>query len=182
MSTPETTYQDTESKEDSLDLTLRTINETLAGSQAFRRIEDRLFVVKQGSAYVMICVQPLSDEGRVLVRLAAQVVTGIGMTGDLAKRLLRVNAQLRFGAFGYHDEGGAVTLSHALLGGEAFSPDTLLTTLEEMARIADEFDDKLVAEGGGARMSDLLQEETIARLRRAEELTQEGFAAWDEQD
>lgn len=164
-----------------IDMTIRTINEALAGNPAFRRIEERLFVVKQGSAYVMICAQPFG-EGEALVRLAAQVVTGISMNGEVATRLLRVNASLRFGAFGYHEEGGAVTLSHAMLGGEALVPEALLTALEDLARTADDFDDKLVALCGGARMADLLQEETIARLRRAEELTQEGIAAWDEQE
>ena len=174
-------HDDGATQEGAVDVTLQTINEALAGSPAFRRIEDRLFVVKQGSAYVMICVQPFDGE-RALVRLAAQVVTGIEMNHELATRLLRVNARLRFGAFGFHEEGGAVTLNHALLGGEALAPEALLAALEEMARLADEFDDKLVAIGGGARMVDLLQEETIARLRRAEELTQEGIASWDEQD
>lgn len=181
MTTPDTSNEQDQTGDDAVGMTIRTINETLAGNPAFRRIEERLFVVKQGSAYVMICAQPFG-EGRALVRLAAQVVTGISMNGEVATRLLRVNASLRFGSFGYHEEGGAVTLSHAMLGGEALAPEALLTALEELARVADEFDDKLVAICGGARMVDLLQEETIARLRRAEEWTQEGIDAWDEQD
>jgi hypothetical protein len=146
-----------------------------------RRIGERLFVVKQGSAYVLVTVQPLGP-GQALVRLAAQVVTGITMTGALAERLLRVNARLRFGAFGYRAEGGAVILSHAMLGGAALTPEALLAALEDLARLADEFDDRLVAVGGGARMADLLQDEAITRLRRGEETTQEGTAAWDDDE
>jgi len=160
---------------------LQLINNALEGYASFRRIDERLFMVKQGSAYVMIMVQP-PELDRVLVRLAAQVVTGISMTGDLALHLLRVNARLRFGAFGYQEKGGVVTLSHAILGGYAFSPDALLAALEDLSLLADEFDDKLVAVGGGARMHDVIQEEAISSARQTAEFTREGVAAWDEQE
>lgn len=180
MSTDDTTRRD----DDAVELTLRTITETLGGidrGSAVRRIGERLFVVKQGSAYVLLNVQALGP-GQALVRLAAQVVTGFTMTGALAERLLRVNARLRFGAFGYRPEGGAVILSHAMLGGEALTPEALLAALEDLARLADEFDDRLVAVGGGARMADLLQDEAVMRLRQAEETTREGTAAWDDDE
>jgi hypothetical protein len=161
---------------DALEATLRTIREALGGNPAFKRVDERLFVVKQGSAYVMICAQPFGD-GAAIVRLAAQVVTGIDMTGELATRLLKLNARLRFGTFGYLEEGGAVTLSHTMLGGESLAPEALLAVLEHLARLADELDDKLVALGGGDRMVDLLQEDTVARLKK---LTLNEGEAWDE--
>lgn len=142
--------------------TVRVITEALSSSAAFRQIDERLFVVKQGSAYVMITVQPLGRR-RALVRLAAQVVAGVTMTGELARALLRYNARLRFGAFGYSEAGRVVTLSHAILGGEGLGPDSLLAALEDLALLADEVDDKLVAAGGGSRMEDLLADELEAQ-------------------
>lgn len=127
----------------------------------------------------MITVQPLGDD-RALVRLAAQIVTGITMSGDLAKRLLRVNSKLRFGAFGYQEEGRVVTLSHSLLGGGHMTEEALLAALEDLVLLADEFDDKLVSAGGGSRMEDLLQEEAVEHLRDTQE-QMESTALWDDE-
>ncbi len=162
--------------------TLALITDTLSHSSAFQQIDERLFVIKQGSAYVMVTVQPYGDTD-ALVRLAAQVVTGIEMSGEIATRLLRLNTRLRFGTFGYQDEGSVVTLSHAILGGETLTGKALLAALEDLALLADDYDDKLVAAGGGARMEDLLNEEEIAQLQRdSQRITEEGPIGWDEQE
>lgn len=150
--------------EKAVEASIRTIERTLGGSRAFRKVEERLYVVKQGSAYVMIVVLPAKG-GRAIVRLAAQVVTGIDMTGTLALKLLKLNSRLRFGAFGYQEEGQVVTLSHSVLGGETLDSEEILAALEDIAVLADELDDKLVAAGGGARMQDLIRDEAAARLR-----------------
>jgi len=143
---------------------IRKVEETLGNSKAFRKVDERLYVVRQGSAYVMIVVLPAKG-GRAIVRLAAQVVTGIEMEGELALKLLRLNSRLRFGAFGYQEEGQVVTLCHSVLGGETLDAEEILAALEDIAVLADEFDDKLVAAGGGARMQDLLHDEAAARLQ-----------------
>lgn len=143
---------------------IRKIEEVLGESRAFRKVDERLYVVRQGSAYVMLVVLPAKG-GRAIVRLAAQVVTGIDMTGSLALKLLKLNSRLRFGAFGYQEEGKVVTLSHSVLGGDTLDEDEILAALEDIAVLADEFDDKLVAAGGGARMQDLLHDEAAARLQ-----------------
>lgn len=146
-----------------IEATARLIEQTLGGSKAFRKIDDRLYVVKQGSAYVMLVVLPVKS-GRAIVRLAAQLVTGIEMSGGLALKLLRLNSRLRFGAFGYQEEGRVVTLCHTVLGGETLDPEEILAALEDIALLADEFDDKLVALGGGARMEDLIHDEAATRI------------------
>jgi hypothetical protein len=147
-----------------IEASIRTIEATLGKSRAFRKVEERLYVVKQGSAFVMIVVLPAKG-GRAIVRLAAQVVTGIEMTGALALKLLKLNSRLRFGAFGYQEEGRVVTLSHSVLGGKTLDAAEILAALEDIALLADEFDDKLVVAGGGARMQDLLHDEAATRLR-----------------
>ena len=152
---------ETERNREEIARSLRIVEDTLS-NRTHRRIDERLFVVRQGSAYVMIAVQPFGTE-RAIVRLAAQLVSGIDMTGDLARRLLKINARLRFGAFGYQEQGKVVTLSHSILGGETLDYEELQTTLEDLALLADEFDDRLVVAGGGCRMSDLLQEDMFTR-------------------
>ena len=94
-----------------------SVEETLAGSPAFARVEPRFYVLRQGTAYVYIHVLPWEPD-RALVRLVAQLARGVEMTPDLAIKLLRLNARLRFGAFGYVKEGSCVVFGHTLLGGE----------------------------------------------------------------
>src|SRR3954454_16382582 len=103
-------------------VTVARLEETLAGSPAFTRVEPRFYVVRQGTAYVFIHVLPWEPE-RALVRLVAQLAHGVDMTPDLAIRLLKLNARLRFGAFGFVPQGSCVVFGHTLLGGETLDAD-----------------------------------------------------------
>jgi hypothetical protein len=143
------------SKENAVRVTVARIEETLAGSPAFTRVEPRFYVVRQGTAYVYIHVLPWEPD-RALVRLVAQLARGVEMTPDLAIKLLRLNARLRFGAFGYVPEGSCVVFGHTLLGGETLDADEINTTLRDLSILADEFDDRIVEEAGGKRMQDLI--------------------------
>jgi hypothetical protein len=142
-------------------VTVARLEEALAGSPAFTRVEPLFYVVKQGTAYVTIHVLPLDPE-RALVRFVAQLARGVEMTPDLAIKLLRINARLRFGAFGYVEQGSCVVLAHTLLGGETLDPDEIMTTLRDLSVLADEFDDRIVEEAGGKRMQDLLDASAAA--------------------
>ena len=153
-----------EASRESIESSVGVIEETLGNSKAFRKVEERLYVVRQGSAYVMIVVLP-AKEGRSIVRLAAQVVTGIDMSGDLALRLLRLNSRLRFGAFGYQEEGKVVTLCHSILGGDTLDPEEIVASLEDLALLADEYDVRLIEAGGGSTMQDLLDDDEAGRIR-----------------
>jgi len=57
------------------------IEKALGKSQAFRKVEDRLYVVKQGSSYVMISVIPTGPKShqadKAVVRVVSQVVSGV---------------------------------------------------------------------------------------------------------
>jgi hypothetical protein len=136
-------------------ITVARIEETLAGSPAFTRIEPRFYVVRQGSAYVYIQVLPWEPD-RALVRLVAQLARGVDMTPDLAIKLLRFNARLRFGAFGYVAQGSCVVLVHTLLGGDTLDADEITAAVRDLSVLADEFDDRIVEEVGGQRMQDLI--------------------------
>ena len=141
--------------------TVARIEETLAASPAFTRVEPRFYVVRQGSAYVYIQVLDW-DPDRALVRLVAQLARGVEMTPDLAIKLLKINGRLRFGAFGYVSQGSCVVFAHTLLGGETLDGDEITTALRDISMLADEFDDRIVEEAGGKRMQDLIDASAAA--------------------
>src|SRR5512145_819100 len=107
--------------------TCEIIENTLGQNRAYRKIEDKMYVVKQGSSYVMISVVPWGED-RALVRCVAQLVKGVGMDSGLAEQLLSLNAVLRFGAFAYVKEGALVLFLHSILGGETLDDAELVAT------------------------------------------------------
>lgn len=139
------------------------IEETLRNSNAYRKIDQSLYVIKQGSTYVMINVVPWGDS-RAMVRCTAQLVKGVDVDGPLAKQLLELNAHLRFGAFSWDPAEHTVLFNHTILGGSTLDPEELMTTLRDVALIADEYDDKLMKKYGGQRMIDLLEEAALERI------------------
>ena len=112
-------------------VTVARIEETLATSQAFTRVEPRFYVVRQGTAYVYIHVLDWGPD-RALVRLVAQLAHGVEMTPDLAIKLLRINARLRFGAFGWVPQGSCVIFAHTLLGGETLDAEEITTAVRDL--------------------------------------------------
>jgi hypothetical protein len=139
------------------------IEKTLQKSSAFRKIDDSLYVIKQGSAYVMISVVPWGAN-RAMLRCTAQLVKGVNIDGPLALQLLELNAHLRFGAFAWDPAEEVVIFTHTVLGGTTLDSDELMATLSDVALIADEYDDKLAKKYGGQRMLDLLEEAAIERI------------------
>jgi hypothetical protein len=145
-----------------------TIEKTLGKSPAYRKVEDRLYVVKQGSSYVMISVvasgPKARTEERAVVRVVAQVVSGVRPEATLFRQLLILNGQLRFGAFAYIPEGDLIMFGHSILGGDGMDPKELVATVHDVALVADEYDDRIVARYGGARMQDVIEEKAMAHL------------------
>ena len=140
----------------SVNNTRTIIESTLQGNKAFRKIEEDLYVIKQGSSIVMINVVEW-DSDRAILRCVAQLVQGVQMKPELALQLLRLNSILRFGSFAYVDDGQLVVFLHSILGGEALQPEELLVIIRDIALIADEWDDKIISRFGGQRMQDLLE-------------------------
>jgi hypothetical protein len=143
--------------------TALAIEKTLSHSSAYRKVDERLYVVKQGSAFVMINIVPL-DEERAMVRCVAQLVKGLEMSTELALELMQLNGHLRFGAFAYDPVGPMILFIHSILGGDTLDPDELLATVSDVALIADEYDDKIVGKYGGSTMRDLLEEAAVERI------------------
>jgi hypothetical protein len=155
-------------------VTCARVEELLGNSSAFRRVDERFYVVRQGSAYIYVHVLPWGGD-RALVRFVAQLARDVEITPDLMVRLLHINTKLRFGAFGYVKQGSCITLQHTLLGGAALDGAELLATLRDLAVLADEYDDRIVAEAGGRTMQTLLEEAEMHALRDS---VIEGFP-WD---
>jgi hypothetical protein len=149
----------------------RLIESTLGSHGTYRKVDARLYVVKQGSTYVMINIVGWGAD-RALVRVAAQLVRGVRMEGSLATQLLHLNAQLRFGAFGYDPSEQIIMFSHSILGGDTLDAAELLATLTDVALVADEYDDKIISKYGGQTMRELLEEAALERLLAA---NPEGF-------
>ncbi len=147
--------------------TALVIEDTLKDSNAHRKIDERLHVVKQGSAYVMINIVGLGDD-RAMVRCVAQLVKGVELDGELAKQLITLNSQLRFGAFAFDPNGKLILFVHTILGGTTLDPDELLATVSDVALIADEYDDKIANKYGGQRMRDLLEEAAFDSILEAD--------------
>ena len=143
--------------------TAEVIEGTLGDNKAYRKVEEKLYVVKQGSSYVMINIVPFGAD-RAIVRCMAQLVKGVKMTGGLALQLLQLNAVLRFGAFAYVKEDNLVLFLHSILGGDTLDGEELVATIRDVALIADDWDDKIIERFGGQRMQDLLEESALAKI------------------
>ena len=140
--------------------------ERLLGLSAVHRESDRglyidrgLYVIKQGSSYVMIAVLRSGPAGdQVLVRVTAQVVAGVRAEGALLRQLMILNGKLRFGAFAYEPHGELILFQHTLLGGGTLNDNEVLAAVHDVALVADRYDDHIVARYGGRRMQDVLEE------------------------
>src|SRR5436190_716260 len=97
------------------------IERTLQDSPAYRKVDDSLYVIKQGSAYVMINVVPWGDN-KAMVRCASQLVKGVDVDGPLAMQLLELNGHLRFGAFSMDPVEHPVLVTHTIPGGTTLEP------------------------------------------------------------
>jgi hypothetical protein len=151
---------------DQIAKTCDTIEKTLSKSQAFRKVEERLYVVHQGSTYVTISVVDAGREGRSkpVVRVYAQVVSGVRPEPSLFRQLLVLNARMRFGAFAFVPEGDVVLFVHTILGGDHMDAQELVATVTDVALVADGYDDRIVARYGGQRMQDVVEDVAMQHL------------------
>jgi hypothetical protein len=145
----------------------RSLEVMLGSSPAYRKVEDGLYCIKQGSTLVMISVHPWGQ--RAVVRLAAQLVKGVSMEVPLALELLETNALLRFGAFAYVPAGEVIIFAHTLLDRDLGDKEEFLGTIRDFALVADDYDDRIAARYGGQTMQDLLEESGLHRLQAGDD-------------
>lgn len=159
MSTPKA------GSKDAVKITCLRIEKLLGKSQAFRKIDEGLYVVKQGSTLVMASVHPW-QQTHAVVRLVAQLVKGVTMEVPLALELLELNAVLRFGAFAYMPAGDVVLFVHTLVDRELSNEEEFVQAVRDFALVADEYDDRIAARYGGQTMQDLMEENVVEHLRK----------------
>jgi len=113
------------------------------------------FYLKYGSTVVEVSIEPYEEDDAV-VQVLAFCVQGVQPTYELTSELLRLNSELQLGAFSLVDSD--IFYSHSFLGRE-LQPDQLLASLDNVASVSDDYDEKIVAKYGG--------ETAIQRLRGA---------------
>jgi hypothetical protein len=158
--------------------TCELIEKTLGKSPAFRKVEERLYVVKQGSTYVTVSVIAAPKSGSTLVRVYAQVVSGVRPDPALFRTLLTLNAKMRFGAFAFVPDGNLVLIVHSMLGGEHIDAQELTATVSDIALLADGYDDRIVARYGGQRMQDVIEESAMKHIFGNED--KDGDVVWED--
>jgi hypothetical protein len=143
------------------------VEKLLAKSPAFRKVDEGLYVIKQGSTLVMVTVHPWKSHA--VVRLVAQLVKGVRMEAGLALELLELNSILRFGAFAYAAENAVVLFCHTMADRELTDEAEFMETIRDFAYVADDYDDRIADRYGGQTMRDLLEESVVEQVRHAHE-------------
>jgi hypothetical protein len=113
--------------------------------------DEPLFIVNLGSAVASTRVVPWHED-ETLITTRAYVVTDIAITAELSYYLLRENNSIYFGRFAYDAENDIV-FEHSLLG-ESCDLMGLNHSVTTVIRIADSYDDEIVARWGGKRALD----------------------------
>ena len=139
------------------------VEELLSKSPAYRKVDDGLYVIKQGTTLVMVSVHPWQTHA--VVRLVAQLVKGVSMEVPLALELLETNALLRFGAFAYVPAGEVILFCHTMADRELTDEEEFMETIKDFAVVADEYDDRITARYGGQTMAELMEESVVDHVR-----------------
>jgi hypothetical protein len=111
------------------------------------------FYLKYGSTVIEISIHPFEDDEAV-VEVLAFCVQDVEPSFALTRELLRLNVDEPLGAFSM--AGSEIYFSHSFLG-RKLQPDQLIASLNHVASVSDEFDEKLVERYGGQTALDRLR-------------------------
>ncbi|MHB0972064.1 MAG: T3SS (YopN, CesT) and YbjN peptide-binding chaperone 1 [Thermoanaerobaculia bacterium] len=111
------------------------------------------FYLKYGSTVIEISIHPY-EEDEAVVEVLAFCVQGVEPSFALMRELLRLNVEEPLGAFSM--AGSEIYFSHSFLG-RKLQPDQLISSLNHVASVSDEFDEKLVERYGGQTALDRLR-------------------------
>ncbi|MBL7995369.1 YbjN domain-containing protein [bacterium] len=112
----------------------------------YERHDDGRFLIFEGSTVVQTVIRPWHSDD-VVVESFSYVVQDARLDDNLMKFLLRENAVLHFGSFGITYDG-TVIFSHSLAGAH-LDENEFSASLKSVARIADHYDNQIVAMAGG---------------------------------
>lgn len=111
------------------------------------------FYLKYGSTVLEISIEPYQDDDAV-IEVLAFCVQGVEPTFELMQELLRLNSEVPLGAFSL--VGRDVFFSHSFLG-RRMQPEQFIASLDSVASISDEYDEKLVGAYGGETAIDTMR-------------------------
>ncbi len=117
------------------------------------------FYLKYGSTVLEISIDPYEEDDAV-VEVLAFCVQGVEATFEMAQELLQLNSVVPLGAFSVVNNN--IFYSHSFLG-RRLRPEQFIASLDAVASISDEYDERLVARYGG--------ETALERLRNGAEDT-----------
>ena len=121
------------------------------------------FYLKFGSTVLEISIDPFEDDDAV-IEVLAFVVQGVEPTFELTRDLLRFNSEVPLGAFSM--VGQDVFFSHSFLG-RRLRPEQLIASLQSVATISDEYDEKLGTAYGGETALDCLRGKKLRKSSAA---------------
>jgi hypothetical protein len=116
------------------------------------------YVMKEGSTIVYIIIK--EDHNEEWIVFYSIVVKGAKNSKKLMEELLILNAKFPFGAFGLHE--GHIIFKHCILGGDHMDEYEFLQSLYSVAKIADEYDNKIIGTYGGKTAMDTLIEDLFS--------------------
>lgn len=111
------------------------------------------FYLKYGSTVLEISIDPYEEDDAV-VEVLAFCVQGVEPSFELMRELLRLNSEVPLGAFSM--VGKDIFFSHSFLG-RRMRPEQFIASLESVATISDEYDDKLVEQYGGETALEIIR-------------------------
>jgi hypothetical protein len=125
------------------------------------------FYLKYGSTVLEISIDPYEEDDAV-VEVLAFCVQGVEPSFAMMQELLRVNSEVPLGAFSL--VGKDIFFSHSFLG-RRLRPEQFIASLDSVASISDEYDEKLVAKYGGETAIECIRSQTRppAVSRKAEQ-------------
>ena len=115
------------------------------------------FYLKYGSTVLEISIAPYQEDDAI-IEVLAFCVQGVEPSFELMQELLRLNSEVPLGAFSLVTRN--IFFSHSFLG-RRLRPEQLIASLESVATLSDEWDEKLVSRYGG--------ETALERLRSREQ-------------
>ena len=121
------------------------------------------FYLKYGSTVLEISIDPFAEDDAV-IEVLAFCVQGVEPSFELMRDLLRFNSEVPLGAFSM--VGQDVFFSHSFLG-RRLRPEQLIASLQSVATISDEYDEKLVTAYGGETALDCLRGKKLRKSSAA---------------
>jgi Putative bacterial sensory transduction regulator len=103
------------------------------------------FYLKYGSTVLEISIDPYEEDDAV-IEILAFCVQGVTPSPELMEELLRLNSELPLGAFSM--VGNDIFFSHSFLG-RRLRGEQLIASLDAVASISDDYDDRIVTKFGG---------------------------------